>query len=162
MDLTDGILRVSGALQRVSGSLVRVEPKTPQSRRTIGLPPNVVEVLRAHKARQNAERLRAGEAWHDGDYVFARTDGQPIYGEYVTWQWHNLRSRLGLPAVSFHDLRHTAASLMLAMGVDLRVIQTTLGHSAIRTTAETYTHVLPALQRDAANRMDALFEQARR
>ncbi len=93
--------------------------------------------------------------------MFARTDGQPIYGEYVTLQWHDLRSRLGLPAVSFHDLRHTAASLMLAMGVDLRVIQTTLGHSAIRTTAETYTHVLPALQRDAANRMDALFEQAR-
>jgi len=153
VDLEAGILRVRLALQRVKGcGLQTVEPKTARSRRSIVLPSQVVEGLRAHKSRQ----AKAGCGWHDNDLVFTTATGKPLDGSSVTHRFQKLLRRAGLPHLRFHDLRHACASLLLAQGVHPRVVMETLGHSQISLTMNTYSHVIPALQRDAAERMDAI------
>ena len=153
VDLEAGILRVRVALQRVEGrGLQIVEPKTARSRRTIVLPPQVVESLRAHKSRQ----AKAGFGWHDDDLVFTTAIGTPLEGSSVTHRFQKLLRRADLPHLRFHDLRHACASLLLAQGVHPRVVMEILGHSQISLTMNTYSHVIPALQRDAAERMDAI------
>ena len=82
--------------------------------------------------------------------------GTPLDPRNVTREFHALLTEAGLPAIRFHDLRHTAATLLLAQGVDVRTIMETLGHSQISLTLNTYSHVLPALQAEAAAKMDAI------
>jgi len=157
VDLEGGILRVRVALQRLDGrGLICVEPKTFRSRRSVALPPQVVESLRMHKSRQAQERLLAGARWQDTGLVFTTLAGGPLEGSSITHRFQKLLQRAGLPRLRFHDLRHACASLLLAQGVHPRVVMETLGHSQISLTMNTYSHVIPALQRDAAERMDAL------
>jgi len=151
-----GTLRVRHSLQRIDGTLQLVEPKTERSRRSVSLPGVVVSALREHRVRQIEERLLAGSRWRDGDYVFPSTIGTPLDGVTVTHRFQDALKRLGLPHQRFHDLRHACASLLLAQGVSPRVVMETLGHSQISLTMNVYSHVIPALQRDAADRMDAL------
>ncbi|HZU05719.1 MAG TPA: site-specific integrase [Chloroflexota bacterium] len=155
VDFARGTLTVRYQLQRVEGRLQLVEPKTARSRRTIALPPPVVEVLRRHRARQLEERLQAGAAWQDSGLVFTSTIGTPLEPRNVVRHFHGLLAKAGLPRRSFHQLRHTAASLLLAQGVDIRVVQQVLGHSQIALTANLYAHVLPVLLREAAQKMGA-------
>lgn len=160
VDLDAGTLHVRVALQRVGGRLEFAEPKTARSRRTISLPETSVEVLRDHRARQDAERL-AAVIWADCDLVFTTPIGTPIDPRNVNRQLDALIERAGIRRLRFHDLRHTCATLLLAQGVDLRVIMQILGHSTVSTTADIYIHVLPTLQQDAASRMDALLRDGR-
>jgi integrase len=158
LDLDEGILTVRKALQRVDGAYALGEPKTRRSRRTIAVPAEIVAQLRAHRARQLAERLRAGELW-GGDrwgLVFMTETGQPMSGAVVTHRFQAVLKKAGLPRQRFHDLRHAAASFMLAQGVPMRVVMDVLGHSEIAVTANLYSHVMPELQRDATNRTATL------
>ena len=132
------------------------EPKSARSRRTINLPAFVVKALRAHRARQLEERLIAGGDWQDSGLVFTTRRGTPLDPRAATKVFHAIRSAATLPPIRFHDLRHTAATLLLAQGVSPRVIMETLGHSQISLTLDTYSHILPALQQEAADRMDAV------
>ncbi len=157
VDLDARALRVAVALQRVDGKLVLVEPKSARSRRTIPLPEAVAEALRRHRARQLAERVKAGPAWEDNDLVFATKLGRPVEQRNLHRNFHDLLDSAGLPRIRFHDLRHSCASLLLAQGVPARVVMEILGHSQIALTMNTYSHVMPALTRDAADRMDAVF-----
>jgi integrase len=93
--------------------------------------------------------------WIDHGLVFANTTGGPLYGRYVTNTMKRLMNEAGLEPRRFHDLRHTSATLMLVMGVPLETIQETLGHASFRTTKDIYGHVLPSMQREAADRMGA-------
>ena len=102
---------------------------------------------------QLKERMGAG-AWQDEDRVFPNTTGRPLYGPYVTRTMQRLLREAGLPRKRLYDLRHTGASLLLAMGVDVRVIQDVLGHADYRITANTYVHPDETLREDAAARMD--------
>jgi integrase len=164
VDLDDRSLTVRGALIRMPAShrgpgdarLQLAGPKTPESRRTIALPAVALSALRAHRARQFEERLAAGERWQEHGLVFASTVGTPLDGRNVTRDLQRILIAAGMPRLRYHDLRHSAASLMLAQGVDLKTIQTILGHSRIGTTADIYAHVMPQLQRAAADRMDAV------
>src|SRR5262249_21668358 len=98
-------------------------------------------------------------AWTDSGMVFTTGVGTPLDPRNVTTYFHRLLDKAELPSIRFHDLRHTCASLLLAQGVPLRVVMETLGHSQISLTADTYTHVMPVLQREAADRMEALFQR---
>jgi integrase len=118
--------------------------------------PIVINALWAHRGRQAIERLAAGERWVNLDLVFPSGRGTLADGPNVTHRFHKLLTRAGLPAMRFHDLRHACASLLLVQGVHPRVVMETLGHSQISLTMNTYSHVLPALQRDAADRMEAV------
>lgn len=150
-----GTLTVNRQLQRVKGAWQLDEVKSETGRRQIPLPAAVVEALRAHKVRQLEERLGAGARWKGApwDLVFPTSIGTLLDGVRVTHRFGELLGRAGLE-MTFHDLRHGAASLLLAQGVPARVVMEILGHSDIRLTLGTYSHVLPALTREAADRMN--------
>lgn len=157
IDLDSGVLRVRRASQRIPHQGTQlVETKTARSRRTLVMPPTVINALGAHRARQAMERLAAGERWVDLDLVFQSERGTPADGPNITHRFHKLLERAELPAMRFHDLRHACASLLLVQGVHPRVVMETLGHSQISLTMNTYSHVLPALQREAADKMEAV------
>ena len=130
-----------------------VETKTGRSRRTLVMPPIVINALCAHRGRQVIERLAAGERWVDLDLVFPSERGTLADGPNVTHRLHKLLKRADLPQMRFHDLRHACASLLLVQGVHPRVVMETLGHSQIGLTMNTYTHVVPELGREAASGM---------
>lgn len=157
VDLERGLLTVRHQLQRVAGRPELHPPRSAKGRRTLPLPALVREALRQHRLRQKEERLRAGPAWTETGFVFTTTVGTPLEARTLLRNFHGLLARARLPRRRFHDLRHTAASLLLALGVDVRVLQEILGHSQIGITANTYAHVLPPLLLDAAGKLDTLF-----
>jgi len=158
IDFEAATLTVRHALQRVDGQLTLGEPKSVTSRRVVALPNLVVDALRAHRTRQRQGRLLAGSRWHDDPrgFVFTTTVGTPMDGIAVTRRFQAILVSAGLPRQRFHDLRHACASLLLAQGVSPRVVMETLGHSQISLTLNTYSHVIPALGRAAAEHMDAV------
>jgi integrase len=151
-----GTLRIRHSLARVDGKLVLLEPKTERSRRTITLPEVVVDTLRGHRTRQKMERLVAGSRWVDSGHVFATTIGTPMEAAVVTRSFQRALERAGLPHCRFHDLRHAAATFLLAQGFTLEDVKNLLGHSSIGLTSNTYGHVLEQRQREVAMGMDAL------
>ncbi len=156
VDLSARTLRVRRALQRFDGKLRFVEPKSESSNRRVALPESAVDVLRRHRVRQKTERLLAGERWRETGLVFTTTIGTPLDDRNVRKAFRELLDAAELPPMRIHDLRHTCASLLLAQGVHPRVVMETLGHSQISLTLDTYSHVMPTLERDAADRMDAV------
>ena len=155
IDLETGTIAVRHSLQRIDKKLQLVEPKSARSRRTLALPSVLQTALRAHRARQLEERLRAGSTWQETGFVFTTPIGMPLDGANVSRAFHRALEAAGLPRQRFHDLRHAAASLMLAQGVPARVVMEALGHSQISLTMNLYSHVVPALLQDAADKMDA-------
>jgi len=156
VDLDTGSLTVRRALSRVGGEVRFDEPKTTRSRRTVAIPASVIGVLRAHRKQQAQEQLWAGSRWQEYGLLFTSSIGTPMTGGDVTKRFQVLLRAAELPRLRFHDLRHGCASLLLAQGVHPRVVMEQLGHSTITLTMNVYSHVIPALQRDAAERMDAM------
>jgi integrase len=111
-----------------------------------------------HKKRQLEERVRFGPSYEDTDQVFTSERGGPLYPWRSTHAFNGLMKRVGLEGFRFHDLRHTAATLALLEGVPAKVVQEMLGHAKISQTIDTYAHVLPTMQAEAARKLDsALF-----
>jgi integrase len=158
VDLDAGTLRVRFALQRVDGEYSLTEPKSKQSRRTVNLPAVAITSLREHRVRQLEERLHAGPEWRETipGLVFTTPTGAPINGTWLTHHLGSVIARAGLPAQRFHDLRHCAASLLLAQNIPPRMVMEILGHSQISLTMNTYSHLFPAARKEAASAMDAL------
>lgn len=157
VDLDDGFVRVVGSLARARGKGVAItNPKTPRSRRRVELTATAVDALQRHRAVQAAERLAAGPWWKTGDLVFTNHQGGFLAVKDVYAAYHRVLDRAGLPRVRFHDLRHTAATLMLSRGVHPKVASEMLGHSTIAITLDLYSHVTETMQREAARVVDAL------
>lgn len=156
VDLDTGTLHVRRQLQRVAGQLRQVPVKTARSRRTLAMPPSIVGSLREHRRRQAQDQLLAGSRWRETGCVFTTSIGTPLEARNVVRSFKEILARAGLPDVRFHDLRHSCATLLLVQGVSPRVVMEILGHSQISLTMNTYSHVVPELQREAANRLDAL------
>jgi len=148
-------LTVRRSLARTADGFGLAEPKTTRSRRTIDLAPAAVAALRRQRIRQKEARLAAGDLWQDRDNL-AFTDelGLPLSGPHVTKAFSATLGRLGLPHVRYHDLRHGAASMMLAQGVPLKVVSETLGHSGIAITADVYAHLSREQRREAADAIE--------
>jgi integrase len=140
----------------VNHGLVFGEPKTDRGRRLIGLDPALVGALSEHWRGQAKDRLRLGVDYEDQDLVFAHPDGKPIHPERVSRCFAKLVATTGAPKIRLHDLRHLHATLALAAGVAPRVLADRLGHSTTAVTTDTYQHVLPDLDHDAARRVAAL------
>lgn len=156
VDLDAGVLHVRCGLQHVNKVWTFVEPKTRKSRRTVFLPASAAAALRVHRKRQLEARLLAGERWQGWDLVFAFTVGTPLAPSNVTAQLHRLLREAGLPRQRFHDLRHCAASLLLAGGVAPRTIVGIMVHGQIAVTMNTYAHLFPELEREAADILDGV------
>jgi integrase len=157
VDLEAGSLRIQVALQRIDGKLVVDELKTHRSRRSLALPQFAITALQAHQSRQDVERKAAGERWEAQGLVFSTRLGRPLGQRNVIRCFRRTLKKAGIAHRRFYDLRHTCASLLLVQGVHPRVVMEILGHSQIGLTMNTYSHVVPQLQQDAARRMDSLF-----
>lgn len=138
------------------------DPKTDGSAATIALDSVNVAVLRAHRARQQAEREAAGPAWQETGEVFTNEDGrlQPSPRNSIG-AFRRILASTDLPPITFHDLRHVAATLVHAGGGDLHTIKETLRHSTILLTSDTYTSLLPEVDRSAAEAGVRLIPRAR-
>jgi len=159
VDLETADLHVTKQLQRVDGKLQLVAPKTARSRRMLAVPASTVRSLREHRDRQLQEKAEAGTKWVETGLVFTNAQGNPLDASQLSKQFHQHLERAGLAQRRFHDLRHSCATLLLVQGVAPRVVMDVLGHSQIAMTMNTYSHVIPELQWQAARRMDALLRE---
>lgn len=154
IDLAAGSLTVRRTQHEVAGvGITYAEPKTDRSRRTLALPPMLVQQLAEHRRVQAVERETAGSVWEEHDAVFAQPNGRPVGRKVDYTAWCRLLERAGVRHVRLHDARHTTATLLLAEGIQARVVMDLLGHSQMRTTTDLYSHVMPALAREAADKM---------
>jgi integrase len=149
-------IAVVQSLLIVEHKLAFSEPKTNKGRRSVALDPTTAAALCSHRAAQAQEQLRAGEMWTNSGLVFTTELGGPIDPQRVTRIFGALSEAAGLPHIRLHDVRHSYASAALASGVPAKVVSERLGHANIAITLDTYSHVLPALQEDAAEKIAAL------
>jgi integrase len=156
LDLDAPTLRVTRSLQRIGGAIVLKEPKTKRSRRTLSLPASAVAALRAHRDRQAWERKAAGGRWIESGMVFTTPIGTATDPDNLNKAYKALLARPGLRDQRFHDLRHTAATLMLRDGLPVHEVSAVLGHSQTSTTLNVYSHVLPGANDRAAAAMERL------
>lgn len=156
IDLDGRTLRVRQTLQRAAGKLHFVPPKTVRSARTVPLPAVCVSALQEHHTKQEAERRKAGDSWQESGLVFTTAIGTPLEPRNVNRWFKALCGRAEVRPIRLHDLRHTCATFLLTQGVPARVVMEILGHSAINVTMNIYAHVLPEVQRAAADRLNEL------
>lgn len=161
VNLETGVIRVRQTLSRIQKQngprkteLVFQEPKTKQARRSIPLPGDILKELRAHKARQAQEKLALGPAYQDNGLVFCTEDGRPLDPRNFTKRYEAILKKAGLEHVSFHNLRHTFATLLLEAGEHPKIVQELLGHTKISVTLDIYTHVADGLKEKAASKLN--------
>jgi integrase len=161
IDLEKGVIVVQRTLvAEKNGGSHFAQPKTDRGRRTIPLPPSVTRMLVEHKRRQAAEKLKAGPAYKNDDLVFATPTGEPLnLRNVVNRHFKPILEAAALPrSIRLYDLRHTCATLLLAQGEHPKIVSERLGHASITLTLDTYSHVLPTMQQQAAERLEsALF-----
>ena len=152
MDLDMGEVTIARALHHLrNGTTVIRAPKSAKGRRSIPLPASATIVLRRHKDGQAAERLPlGGHAPSPDDFVFAQSDGTPWLPDTVSAGWRKLARKSGFVGIRLHDARHTHATLMLKAGIHPKIVQERLGHASIQITLDTYSHVVPGLQKAVA------------
>lgn len=135
-------------------------PKTVKSQRRVFLSSDTLAVLKAHRARQEAERHGAGSAWQDHEFVFASEVGTATSPRNLNRVYADLLKRTTVRRIRLHDLRHTAASLMIRQGVPPKTVSEMLGHSDVAFTLRVYTHLYDEQRQAAALDLSALFAEA--
>jgi integrase len=155
IDFERGRVKITRSLERLDGEFRFKEPKTARSRREVALPSFAVDRLRRWKVEQAERRLIAGSAWHDFGLVCDRGDGQPIAPDSFSKAFKRLARAVGAPNTRLHDLRHTAATLMMEAGVHPSIVSRSLGHASEAFTMSVYGHVRDEMLDQAA---DALGE----
>jgi integrase len=160
VDLEQGVIRIERALQRIEHKLVTAPPKTKLSARVLTAPRFVLDALREYRASILAARMNAGLGkLPETHFVFGNPNGGPLDPDSFGKRFVRVMKDAGLD-VHLHSLRHGYAVLNLEAGTDLKVVSSNMGHSSIRLTADTYSHLTATLQRDAADRFDALLDGA--
>ncbi len=125
-----------------------------------GVPGIAIQILRRHKTEQAQERLRLGPAFEDNDLICPRPDGSPWPPDSLSTAFTGLIRRSDLPRIRFHDLRHSHATQLLRHGIHPKIVSERLGHSKVGITLDTYSHVLPGMQEEAASKIDAALRVA--
>ena len=154
VDLEAGTVHVRRSRVRVGAKMIDQETtKTDAGRRDLALPARAVAALRRQQLLQAQERLTV-DGWRDTGLVFTTGTGTGLLESAVGRRQRELRRRLGLPEYPLYGLRHTAASMQIAAGVPIEVVAKRLGHKHISVTVDTYGHLLPETNRQAARRLD--------
>ena len=156
IDFEASRLSIQQTLVAVGYRLHFSDPKTKKSRRSLALDGATLTVLRIHRAQQAQEKLLLGSEYEATNLVFSSDHGKPAHPMSLSDMFRRRATKADLPVIRFHDIRHTYASLALAAGVHPKVVSERLGHSSITITLDTYSHAIPALQEEAANKVAAL------
>lgn len=156
IDLENTTVRVRRTLARTDNGrrIALGEPKTKNSRHTVRLTPQAVDALKRHRARQAEEKLKSGAFYKDQGLVFTAEGGTPINPSNLrNRSFVPLLKKAGLPQITFHDLRHTCASILFSKSVHSKFVQELLGHASVAITLDTYSHMLPGMGGEAADAM---------
>jgi len=158
VDLTMAEINVNRSIIPLpGGKFAFKDTKTAKGRRNVAISPNTCQVLRQHLDAEMALCARFGVKFSNDRLLFCHYDGTPLRSNSVSGEWRKLVRKLGLRGVRFHDTRHTMATAMLRAGVHPKIVQERLGHSSIAVTLDTYSHIVPGLQRAAANKLDDIY-----
>jgi len=155
VDVEGGSIRITRTRILIDGKVADSIPKTLSGLRSVPIDSYLVALLKAHKARQAAEQLAAGEAYEDEGWLFADELGKPYYPSSLSVWFEEERAKAKLPKIPLHGTRHTAASLMLADRVPVRVVSEMLGHSDPNITLSVYAHVIPGMAETAGASLSA-------
>ncbi|MEU4424833.1 tyrosine-type recombinase/integrase [Actinoplanes sp. NPDC024001] len=151
VDLKSGTVTIATQLvEENGGGVMESEPKSDAGHRVVALDAETSTVLRKHRARQKKAQLAAGDVWVDSGRVFTKATGEWLQPDWLSDHFDRLVRLSSLPPIRLHDLRHGAATVALAAGTDMKVVQEMLGHSTLMLTSDTYTSVLPEVAREAA------------
>ncbi len=157
LDWANQTIRVERQLLRPDGEgAMFAPPKTKFGKRSLALGSTTIAVLRSHYEDQQNERKSAGDDWHEYGLIFPNRLGGPIHPRNLLRDFKKLLRDGGLPEIRFHDLRHTAASLMLNHGIPVIIVSRRLGHAKPSITLDIYGHLIPSLQTEVAEKMDKL------
>jgi len=180
IDFKEGVLKVRNSLARVRtfenednksnneptndpekrvSRLIFQEPKTKSGKRNIPLPENILEELKEHKLMQENEKSFMGEAYADCGLIFCTHYGTPIEPRNMMRRFYQLVNDAGLQKTNFHSMRHSFASRALEAGIHPKIVQEMLGHANISMTLDIYSHVMPELKKDAAAKLNHLFDK---
>jgi len=160
LDMANHTARIRQTVVDVGGRLEFSTPKTKSSEATVPLTQRAMHALLQWRLGQDIDKQSWGNAYEDHDLIFARENGQPLRPEYVTRRFVALSKAAGLRQVRLHDLRHGAASLMLAAGVPMAIVSKMLRHSSIGITVDTYGHLSEETARTASDAIGALLDAA--
>ena len=164
VDFKNSTIAVKGSISRVKDpdtgitALRFSEPKTKAGRRQVPILPNIVPVLKEHKARQDAEKAEAGSAWNSANLVFCSNVGTVVEPRRVCTTMDKITDAAGLPRFTFHALRHTFATRMLEANVPAKVVQDVLGHADVTLTLNTYSHVIGSTAHEQMAKINNLFQ----
>ncbi len=159
IDFVNRTAKVQRALVWLKGGYKMSEPKTKKSRRNIPLPNDLMLKLKEHKKQQLEHRFKLSESYEKLDLVFATEMGTPIHYRNLTQRhYEKIIKKAGLEGGGFvlYSLRHTCATLLLASGENPKVVADRLGHTSVKMTLDTYSHVLPDMQRSASDKLGAM------
>ena len=157
LDWLKQTLHVQRQLRKVPGKGYSFQPpKTKYGRRMITLGSNTIQKLREHQRLNQEERIEAGIRWQENNLIFPSTVGTPMEQRNLHRDFKSIIKKAGLPDIRFHDLRHTAASIMLNHGVPVIVVSRRLGHSKPSITLDIYGHLIPGMQAEIAEQIDEL------
>jgi integrase len=150
-----GVIHIRRTLRSAIKGFEFGSPKTDKSTRTIAISSTVTGALLEHRTRQSAEVIALGPAWDQSDLVFANTVGSHLSPQnFLRRDFRPALKRAGLPSITFHQLRHTAASLALAQGVPVADVSAMLGHAGPHITLKIYAHIMPGSERQTAAAME--------
>jgi integrase len=141
-------------------ALIRPRTKTSAGARSVKLTRDTLAVLEAHRDRQRFQRQAAGDAWHDHDLIICTSTGTPVNPNNVARSYTRLLIRSGVRAIRVHDMRHTAATMLLRAGVPAKIVSERLGHAGVGITLDLYSHVTPDMQDEAAEAISAILAKA--
>lgn len=159
VDFEKGRVCIRRNMVKVEGEIIFKDPKTETSNREIELPSTLQKLLQSERKRYIANKLRLGANFKDNDLVVCWDDGEYIKPDTLSQKFRRLTKEIGLKHIRLHDLRHTNATMMLELGVNIKVVQQRLGHASISTTMDIYSHVTEKVEKEAADKLDkGIFE----
>jgi integrase len=160
INFAQSTLQVRRIFTRAPGNrYVEAEPKTEKSRRSVMLPLLVTDLLKQHHIHQLEVKQQASEFWQERDLVFCTSLGTPLNPNKVLERFKTVLKKAELPDIRFHDLRHSAATMLLGMKVHPKIVQELLGHNQISMTMDIYSHVLPTMQEEAMNMINEALQE---
>lgn len=159
VDFAAATVTVRHSLQQTNAGISVKAPKSGRGR-PVALPDFAVEALRSHKVRQTEERLAVGPVWVDNGLVFPKQDGSFWEPDSFTSAFSKAIHKAGMLHLNFHALRHSHATMLLKQGIHPKIVSERLGHAKVGITLDIYSHVLPGMQEEAAQRIDTAFRSA--
>lgn len=158
VDFEKSTININKQRNYVTGyGVLESPPKTDAGIRTVTISQTVLNLLKSYKKEQLQNRLKFGNAWKNEPYVFLHEDGSAIYPNRPYMWFTNFLKRHNLPKITFHQLRHSNASLLISSGEDVVTVSGRLGHSDKSITLNTYSHIIKSKEAQVANKMDKFY-----